>query len=99
MLSVGGIITGWILNEQTKVINFTDLLTIRSEPKTDYPMNQSDLQTRVYQIGEHGKRLLGSRQKSSRYRSAVMMVVKICLAQLVKRNQQFITFILFFSFI
>lgn len=25
-----------------------------------------------------------------------MMVVKICLAQLVKRNQQFITFILFF---
>ena len=60
-------------------------LTIHNEPKIDFPMNQRDLQKRVYQIGEHGRRLPGSRQKSSRYRSAVMMVVKIYLGQLVKK--------------
>ena len=62
-------------------------------------MNQSNLQTRVYQIGEHGRRLPGSRQKSSQYRSAVMMVVRIYLEQLVQRNQQFITNILTYSFL
>lgn len=49
-------------------------------------MNQRDLQTRVYQIGEHERRLPDSRQKSSLYRSAVMMVVKIYLGQLVKEK-------------
>lgn len=65
---------------------FADPLTIRNESKTDYPMNQSDLLTRVGQIGEHGRRLSDSRQKSSRYWSAVMMVVKICQVQLMQET-------------
>lgn len=84
--------------EQTNATFFSDPLTIHNGPKTDFPTNQSDPQTRVYQIGVHGRRLSGSRQKSSRHRSAAMMVVKIYLEQLVKRNQQFITSILSLSF-
>ena len=74
------------VNKRFTMTYFADPLTIRNESKTDYPMNQSDLLTRVGQIGEHGRRLSDSRQKSSRYWSAVMMVVKICQVQLMQET-------------
>lgn len=84
--------------EQTNATFFSDPLTIHNGPKTDFPTNQSDPQTRVYQIDEHGRRLSGSRQKSSRHRSAAMMVVKIYLEQLVKEINSSLLLYLVFRF-
>jgi len=64
------------------------MLTIRNESKISYPMNQTGLQTPVYQIVEHEKRLPGFRQKSFQYRSAVMQPAKIYLVQLKEQNKQ-----------
>lgn len=58
------------------------VLTIRNESKTSYPMNQTGLRTRVYRNDAHETRSPGSRQKSSRYQSAVTQPVKIGLEQL-----------------
>lgn len=63
------------------------ILTIRTESRSNYPMNQSGPRTRACQIDEHGRRQPGSRQKSSRYRSAAIVVLAIFLVQLVEKNQ------------
>lgn len=63
------------------------ILTIRNESRSNYPMNQSGPPTRACQIDEHGRRQPGSRQKSSRYRSAAIVMLAIFLVQLVERNQ------------
>ena len=75
-----------ILQRPVEVSNQT-ILTIRNESRSNYPMNQSGPPTRACQIDEHGRRQPGSRQKSSRYRSAAIVVLAIFLVQLVERNQ------------
>ena len=81
-----------ILQRPVEVSNQT-ILTIRNESRSNYPMNQSGPPTRACQIDEHGRRQPGSRQKSSRYRSAAIVVLAIFLVQLVERNQGVINFI------
>ena len=81
-----------ILLRPVEVSNQT-IVTIRNESRSNYPMNQSGPPTRACQIDEHGRRQPGSRQKSSRYRSAAIVVLAIFLVQLVERNQGVINFI------
>ena len=81
-----------ILLRPVEVSNQT-ILTIRNESRSNYPMNQSGPPTRACQIDEHGRQQPGSHQKSSRYRSAAIVVLAIFLVQLVERNQGVINFI------